>query len=78
MPPKERSTEQWPQAGALVTEREMFEATFKRPNNFFHLSERQRWEIDKSLGILDWQGNGLSEDDKRRFFAHYKKQKKQP
>ncbi len=54
-----------------MTEREMFEASFSRPKNFFKLSERQQWEIDKSLGILDWVGNDLSEDDKKRFNAHY-------
>jgi hypothetical protein len=36
-----------------LTEREMFKRSFKRPSNFFRLSEDQQWEIDISLGILD-------------------------
>lgn len=55
-----------------MTEREMFEESFKRPNNFFQLSLRQQWDIDKELGILDWKGEGLSEEDQKRFSDHYK------
>jgi hypothetical protein len=54
-----------------VTEREMFEASFGRPRNFFHLSERQQWAIDTTLGILDWEGKDLSKEDQARFEAHY-------
>lgn len=54
-----------------MTEREMFEASFKRPTNFFKLSERQQWDIDSDLGILDWQGSGLSKEDEERFRKHY-------
>ena len=28
----------------------------KRPDNFFELSGETQWAIDKSLGILDWDG----------------------
>lgn len=56
-----------------MTEREMFEATFQRPYNFFKLSERQQWEIDSNLGILDWQGDDLTAEDHARFKAHYKR-----
>jgi len=55
-----------------MTEREMFEASFLRPKNYFKLSDRRQWEIDKSLGILDWIGKDLSEEDLKRFEAHYK------
>lgn len=55
-----------------MTERDMFEASFKRPSNFFKLSEAEQWKIDKDLGILDWQGDDLSKDDIKRFEAHYK------
>jgi hypothetical protein len=55
-----------------MNEREMFEASFKRPNNFFKLSESQQWNIDNRLGILDWQGDGLTKEDKKRFDKHYK------
>ena len=53
------------------TEREMFELSFKRPKDFFQLSSDQQWKIDKELGILDWNGEGLSEEDKWRFNQHY-------
>ena len=55
-----------------MTEREMFEKSFERPKNFPSLSAEERWAIDKKLGILDWRGEGLSEEDKERFHQHYK------
>jgi hypothetical protein len=54
-----------------MTQREMFERSFDRPNNYFKLSETRQWEIDSSLGILDWDGNDLSKDDVKRFNDHY-------
>ena len=32
-------------------------ASHQRPANFFKLSSEQQWEIDKHLGILDWDGD---------------------
>ena len=29
----------------------------KRPANFLRLSIERQWEIDKELGILDWDGD---------------------
>jgi hypothetical protein len=29
----------------------------RRPDNYRKLSARRQWEIDKELGILDWDGN---------------------
>jgi len=55
-----------------MSEREMFEQSFKRPKNFFHLSAEDQWRIDKELGILDWGGDSLSEADIKRFQDHYK------
>jgi hypothetical protein len=55
-----------------MTEREMFEQSFKRPSNYFKLSPERQWEIDKDLGILDWEGEDLSEEDIKRFKSHYK------
>lgn len=56
-----------------MTEREMFEKSFQRPRNYyFKLSSQQQWDIDKKLGILDWKGEDLSEEDMKRFRAHYK------
>lgn len=55
-----------------MTEREMFEASFKRPKNFFKLSPETQWAIDKQLGILDWIGGNLTKEEMDRFQAHYK------
>ena len=54
-----------------MTEREMFEKSFERPSNYFKLSERQQWEVDAGLGILDWNGTGLSTEDWTRVKEHY-------
>lgn len=54
-----------------MTEREMFERSFQRPRNFFRLSFKEQWDIDKKLGILDWEGKGMTEEDKARFLAYY-------
>jgi hypothetical protein len=59
-----------------MTEQEMFERTFQRPRNFFDLPYSEQWFIDNTLGLLDWQGTGLSEADKARFDAHYTKDKR--
>ncbi len=59
-----------------MNEREMFEKSFQRPNNYFELSSERQWEIDSNLGILDWIGLGLSKEDKERFNKHYEKPSK--
>lgn len=59
-----------------MTERDMFEKSFQRPKNYFNLSEQEKWDIDKSLGILDWQGSNLSAADKKRYEEHYDNIKK--
>lgn len=51
----------------------MFERSFQRPSNYFKLTPRRQWEIDEDLGILDWKGEGLSDEDIKRFKNHYKK-----
>lgn len=56
-----------------MSEREMFERSFGRPKNFFKLAAESQWRIDKELGILDWMGDGLSEEDMKRFKNHYEK-----
>lgn len=56
-----------------MTEREMFEISFERPKNFFKLNKETQWSIDKNLGILDWEGLGLTEADLERFEKHYDK-----
>ena len=55
-----------------MTEREMFEKSFERPANYFFLRSSNQWRIDYKLGILDWEGKGLSVEDKERFHNHYK------
>jgi len=59
-----------------MTEREMFEKSFERSVNYFKLTERQQWDIDANLGILDWRGEGLTDEDKKRFNTHYKRTRK--
>lgn len=54
-----------------MTEREMFEKSFQRPKNFFKLSPKEQWDIDKQLGILDWEGKDLSAEDLKRFNEYY-------
>lgn len=54
-----------------MTEREMFEKSFMRPSNYFKLPEAEQWRIDKELGILDWKGEDLSNEDLDRYYAHY-------
>lgn len=56
-----------------MTEREMFEKSFQRPLNYFELTLRRQWEIDENLGILDWMGDDLTEEDIERFRNHYTK-----
>jgi hypothetical protein len=54
-----------------MNEKEMFEKSFERPRNYFELSAEKQWDIDEKLGILDWEGTGLSEEDMIRFKKHY-------
>jgi len=50
----------------------MFEKSFERPHNYFDLSCEEMWEIDKRLGILDWEGAyKLSDEDKQKWVEHY-------
>jgi hypothetical protein len=56
-----------------MTEREMFEKSFERPSDYFKLSAEHQWQIDAKLGILDWEGNDLTDEDGLRFKNHYKK-----
>jgi hypothetical protein len=55
-----------------MTDREMFERSFQRPKNYFKLSAAERWEIDRHLGILEWEGTDLSDEDEKRFRDFYK------
>jgi hypothetical protein len=55
-----------------MSNEEMFEASFQRPKNYFRLSVRQQWDIDESLGILDWNPSHMTDADKERFKQHYK------
>lgn len=54
-----------------MSEREMFEKSFQRPSNYFKLSSERQWEIDENLGILDWMGKDLTEEDMERFRKYF-------
>lgn len=54
-----------------MTEKEMFERSFQRPSDYFDLPSGRQLEIDKELGILDWEGEGLTEEDYKRIRDHY-------
>lgn len=54
-----------------MTQDAMYEASFRRPNNYFKLTEQRQWEIDDMLGILDWAGDNLTDEQKQRFQDHY-------
>lgn len=57
-----------------LTESQMFEKSFQRPKNFFMLSASLQWAIDKELGILDWNAENLTDEEKARYHEHYQKQ----
>lgn len=47
----------------LLTQEEMAEAARRRPSNFDSLSAKEQWDIDKELGILDWEGGPPSKEE---------------
>lgn len=55
-----------------MNEREMFEKSFERPRDYFERTPQEQWAIDRTLGILDWEGRDLTPEDVERFNAHYK------
>lgn len=60
-----------------MTQKEMFEASFGRPHDYFLLDPETQWRIDDSLGILDWDGTkglDLTEAELQRFVKHYKQE----
>lgn len=56
-----------------MSNEEMFKKSFQRPSNFFTLTTREQWEIDKKLGILDWEGDSPSIEDVSKYLTHYSK-----
>ena len=54
-----------------MTNDEMYEKSFERPRDYFHLSRDEQDLIDISLGIRAWVGTGLKEHQEERFAAHY-------
>jgi hypothetical protein len=48
-----------------MTHQEMLEAALQRPKNYHELTPRRQWEIDKDLGILDWEGPKTDEELQR-------------
>lgn len=55
----------------MKTDREMFELSMLRPPNYFRLDGDTQWAIDKSLGILDWEGMTLTGEDLTRFNEYF-------
>lgn len=55
----------------VLTERQMFELSFQRPHDYLLRSAEEQWRIDDELGILDWKGEGLSDEDRKRLNDHY-------
>ena len=49
----------------------MFEKSFQRPHNFNQLPAQRQWDIDNELGILNWCGLDLDEEDYKRYQNHY-------
>ena len=51
----------------------MFEKALERPSDYFKLDVKRQWEIDKELGILDWEGfDKLREPEKwKRWNLHF-------
>lgn len=54
-----------------MTQQEMFEKCFERPRNFLNLSEQEQWEIDKNLGILDWDDSDLEREEIERYREYF-------
>jgi len=54
-----------------LSQEQMYHQSFKRPKNFFKLPPREQWEIDKRLGILDWDGRNLSNEQLEKIINHY-------
>lgn len=54
-----------------ISQKDMFEESFKRPTNYFKLPPDRQWAIDKQLGILDWEGGNLTKEEQERFQKHY-------
>jgi hypothetical protein len=67
------NVECWRCLEVKMTNREMFEESFKRPTNYHKLSPDEQWDIDERLGILDLDGNMLSALDIERYHKHYEK-----
>lgn len=56
-----------------------FDLALQRPDDYFKLSAQEQWDIDKRLGILDWDGScahkkeSLCVDCRKRWNAKWKK-----
>lgn len=42
-----------------------------RPSTYFKLSSKRQWEIDSAIGILDWDGKDMSEEEKEEFYKYF-------
>lgn len=56
----------------------LFDRAMERPENYETLSASHKWDIDKELGLLDWDNNcdhkplTMCADCKKKFKARFK------
>lgn len=44
----------------------------KRPENYLNLSSSKQWEIDKNLGILDWEPTAEDQEEYKKIMKNKK------
>jgi len=54
----------------MSKQRELGLRAFSRPKGYCNLSANTQWESDKMLGILDWDGTGLTEEELKQLKEH--------
>ena len=52
-------------------DQEMYKKAFLRPKNFLNLTPEEQWKIDDNLGILDWDGSKMTDEERSKLYAHF-------
>ena len=47
-------------------QRELGLKALERPRGYSNLPARSQWHVDSILGILDWNGTGLTKDEMKQ------------